>query len=66
MASNTSWNNITGDRLKSKANSKAFEDNYDAIFKKKKPNTQSEEEKRIDIIGQNGNDGEHYGNETPK
>jgi hypothetical protein len=31
---------------------------WDLIFNKKK---QTPEEERIDIIGQNGNDGEHYG-----
>ena len=42
-------------RFNSKANSKKYEDNYDRIFKKDK-----KEKSRIDIVGQNGNDGDHY------
>lgn len=34
-------------------NHKRFGDNYDKIFKQ-------QNYKRIDIVGQNGNDGEHY------
>lgn len=40
---------------------KAFEDNFDAIFgKKEKKKDQEWDEKRIDVVGQNGNDGLHY------
>ena len=49
-------NDITGDKLITKAKSKAFDDNFDAIFRK--PDW---DEKRMDIIGTNGNDGTHYG-----
>jgi len=34
-----SKNDITGDEIKSKASNKAYEDNYDRIFGKKKQNT---------------------------
>ena len=44
-----STNGITGDSLVNKPNSKEYEENYDKIFGKKKS--------RIDVIGQNGNDG---------
>lgn len=30
-------NNITGDKIQSKINSAAYEDNYDQIFRKQKP-----------------------------
>lgn len=59
-------NDITGDTLISKVNSKQYEDNFDKIFGKKKPvvtPTQPQElledwdENRVDIIGQNGNNG---------
>ena len=46
-----SKNDITGDVLQSRMNSKAFEENFDRIFGKKS---------RIDTIGQNGNEGLHY------
>lgn len=36
---------------------KTFEDNFDAIFRKPKEDW---DEDRIDVIGQNGNDGLHY------
>ena len=48
-----SKNDITGDSITTKY-SKKFEDNFDKIFRNK-PN-----KSRIDIIGQNGNTGEHY------
>jgi hypothetical protein len=32
---NMSYNDITGDRLKSRTNTKLFNDNFDKIFKKK-------------------------------
>ena len=59
-------NDITGDELKSRGNSKAFTDNFDRIFGKKKPKEPEQleldfgDEHRIDVIGQNGNTGEHY------
>jgi hypothetical protein len=51
----TSQNDITGAWLVSKPNNEMFEKNWDLIFGKKK-----KEESRIDVIGQNGNDGIHY------
>ena len=50
----TARNDVTGDWIQSKPSSDMFEKNFDAIFRKKK------EESRIDIVGQNGNDGLHY------
>ena len=55
-------NDITGDVIKSKPNTKAFEDNFDKIFGKKK-STYSEDWQSPDrdkAIAQNGNTGEHY------
>lgn len=55
-------NDITGDALISKINNKAFEDNFDRIFRKK-PELEQEPEysedwsDRIEVIGQNGNIG---------
>ena len=44
---------------------KAFENNFDAIFGKKKKVADEEwDEKRIDVVGSNGNDGLHYDNLT--
>lgn len=54
----TSKNDITGDWIKSKPHSKQFDENFDRIFKKK--------ESRIDVVGQNGNDGVHYEYELDK
>lgn len=71
-----STNGITGDSLVNKPNSKEYEENYDKIFGNKfkcngfcghheclehetdciRLNKQS----RIDVIGQNGNSGDHY------
>jgi hypothetical protein len=45
-------NDITGDKLITKSKSKAFDDNFDKI---------DWDEKRMDVIGSNGNDGTHYG-----
>jgi len=53
----TSKNDITGDVLQSRMNSKAFEENFDRIFRKPS---------RIDVISQNGNTGEHYEYELNK
>lgn len=50
----TARNDVTGDWIQSKPNSNMFEENFDKIFRKKK------EESRIDVVGQNGNDGLHY------
>ena len=47
-------NDITGDSISTKVNSKEYTDNWDLIWGNKK------KESRIDIIGQNGNDGSHY------
>lgn len=51
----TARNDITGDFIVSKPNSDMFGDGWDRIFGKKK-----KEESRIDVVGQNGNDGLHY------
>lgn len=56
----TAKNDITGDDIKSKGISKAFEENFDRIFRKPKPEADEWDEDRIDTIGQNGNTGEHY------
>ena len=69
-------NNITGDALISKLGNKEqqekFNNNFDAIFGKKEKKTNggyvppplpvdtSWDDDRVDIIGQNGNTGEHY------
>lgn len=55
-------NDITGDALISKLNNKAFEDNFDRIFRKKEPLSEYPEydedwSDRIEVIGQNGNIG---------
>ncbi len=54
-----SKNDITGDSIRSKPLSKEAEDQWDIIFGKKK-------QSRIDTIGQNGNDGDHYEYELNK
>lgn len=53
-----SKNDITGDVLQSRMNSKEFEENFERIFGKK--------QSRIDTIGSNGNDGLHYEYELNK
>jgi hypothetical protein len=67
-----SHNDITGDALVSRVLSKKGEEAFEQIFGKKKTNggwkpplsplkTNADwDESRIDTIGQNGNDGEHY------
>lgn len=50
-------NDITGDSIISKTNTKQYEDNWDRIFGKKKKDEELFDEDRIDIIGQNGNIG---------
>ena len=62
-------NDITGDAIQSKTNSKEYGDNFDRIFRKDKvvqPQSTTDQpvelwseddEKRQDIIGQNGNVG---------
>jgi hypothetical protein len=50
-------NDITGDSIISKTNTKQYEDNWDKIFGKKKKPEELFDEDRIDIIGQNGNIG---------
>lgn len=57
----TARNDITGDFIHSKPSSDMFEQGWDRIFGKKK-----KEESRIDIVGQNGNDGIHYEYELNK
>lgn len=65
----TTRNEHTGDQIKSKPNSKEFEENWERIFGKKcikegkeeaLKNSQEIKKSRIDIIGSNGNDGLHY------
>ena len=71
-----STNDITGDAMRTRPASAAYRDNFDAIFRKEDQiegwpmiDTQEvpellewpEDEERIDIIGQNGNDGLVYG-----
>lgn len=51
----TARNDVTGDWIQSKPNNEMFEKNFELIFGKKK-----KEESRIDVVGQNGNDGLHY------
>lgn len=72
----SSYNDVTGDKIQSRINTKQFEDNFDRIFGKKDKNTvgyppltadkpveYSEDwqpETRARAIAQNGNDGLHY------
>lgn len=42
----TTKNSITGDKIKSKANSDAYRNNWDAIFGKRKPVVVSDDEQR--------------------
>ena len=58
---NTAQNDITGDWIQSKPNSDQFGEGWDRIFGKKK-----KEESRIDVVGQNGNEGLHYTYELNK
>lgn len=55
-------NNITGDKIQSKGVlTKQGEANWDLIFSKKKKVVDLDwDESRIDTIGQNGNEGDHY------
>ena len=70
----TSRNDITGDWIQSKPNSDMFGEGWDRIFGKQKtvdPITKPFphnilKESRIDVIGQNGNDGVHYEYELNK
>jgi hypothetical protein len=57
-----SKNDITGDVLQSRMNSKEFEENFDLIFRShlKAHKETHEQLSRIDTIGQNGNEGLHY------
>jgi hypothetical protein len=41
---NMSYNDITGDRLRSRTNTKLFNDNFDKIFKKKDKKDDSAED----------------------
>ena len=68
----TSQNDITGAWLVSKPNNEMFEKNFDLIFGKKDKVKENLDESvkehkelykdlsRIDVIGQNGNEGIHY------
>ena len=64
----TARNDITGDFIHSKPSSDMFEQGWDRIFGKQKtidplPKETPHKilrESRIDVIGQNGNDGVHY------
>lgn len=74
--SKTARNDVTGDLIKSKPASDMFGDNFDRIFRKKdklpidkewdqmapvgKEIITDTDEARIDVVGQNGNDGLHY------
>lgn len=53
-----SKNDITGDEIKSKLPSKEYEEGWERIFKQRQLDLFDEE--RIDIVGSNGNNGEHY------
>jgi hypothetical protein len=61
-------NDVTGDKIQTRDTlSKQGEENFDKIFGKKKktnggwtPPPLDWNEDRIDTIGQNGNDGDHY------
>lgn len=56
-------NDITGDLIKDKqGNRKAYEDNFEKIFGKREKTNKPKS--RIDVIGQNGNNGEHYFEDT--
>ena len=57
----TAQNDITGAWLVSKPNTEQFEKNFELIFGKKE-----KKQSRIDIVGQNGNDGVHYEYELNK
>jgi len=57
----TAQNDVTGDWIQSKPNSDQFGEGWDRIFGKKK-----KEESRIDVVGQNGNEGLHYTYELNK
>lgn len=69
-------NDITGDDIKSRIQSNSYDDGYDGIdwsvklddpvVTPAKPvdNAETFDEERQDIIGQNGNDGEHYNEQT--
>lgn len=71
----TAQNDVTGDWLHSKPNSEMFEKNFDAIFRKKKEVLEEsikenqevyKDLSRIDVVGQNGNEGLHYEYELNK
>ena len=67
MSNKTAKNDITGDWIKSKPTNDMFGENFDRIFRQKKEETIThKDETRIDIVGQNGNDGLHYEYELDK
>lgn len=54
-------NDITGDVIQTKGVTDDYRDNYDRIFGRKGgANREKIKVSRIDLIGQNGNDGDHY------
>ena len=56
-------NDITGDAQRTKPATDAYRANYDAIFRlepQPNPDWPADAEARMDIIGTNGNTGEHY------
>lgn len=54
-------NDITGDAIKSKLNSKSFEENFDRIFRNKQQYSEDwQSSERDRAIAQNGNSGDHY------
>lgn len=72
----TAKNDITGDLIISRIKDNSYDDGYDGIdwsIKLEDPvapatkpvdNAETFDEERQDIIGQNGNDGEHYDEQT--
>lgn len=44
----TAKNDVTGDSIKSKVNSEEYRNNWEAIFKKKKEETESPKEEKND------------------
>ena len=60
--------NLYGENVEVKITKPEFEftdEELEEIFEDEKPILQDEDEKRMDIIGQNGNDGLHYEKEEP-
>lgn len=58
-----STNDITGDKIISKPSNDNYASGHELIWGKKKKSTElwtDADEKRMDTIGQNGNEGTHY------